>query len=242
MKPLITKQLFEAFFPSSVLSFQSDRSVDFCLHKPQHGLNLEQSKALEGLLNEKLPPVFNVKQVHQDRVIFASSVSFEDQLGLEEADAVLTDQLNLPIAVRTADCLPVFLYDSKHHAIGVAHCGWRSTQKHILKKAIELMRKFYQTQPANVKAALGPALRSCHYEVGKEFLDYFPKMTELRDGKYYFDLIKANRNQLQEAGIPSENIFDSQICTYCDAMCFSHRREAQKAGRMLSLMMLRPKE
>lgn len=235
----MTKQLFETFFPSNVLAFQSDRSVDFSLPQHQHGLNLEQRKALESILNEKLPHVFNIKQVHQDRVVFASSVSLDDQLGIEEADAVLTDQTNLPIVVRTADCLPVFLYDTKHHAIGVVHCGWRSTQKHILKKAIELMRKFYQTQPGNMKAAFGPALRNCHYEVGHEFLEYFPKQTEKRDGKCFFDLIKANRAQLDEEGISKDHVFDCQICTYCDAACFSHRREGKKAGRMLSLMMLK---
>jgi hypothetical protein len=240
MKSLMTKQLFESFFPANVLVFQSDRSVDFALPQHQHGLTLEQRKALESILNETLPPVFNIQQVHQDRVVFAASVTVDERLGIEEADAVLTDQPNLPIVVRTADCLPVFLYDTKHHAIGLVHGGWRSTQKHILKKTIELMHKFYRTQPAQVKAAFGPALRSCHYEVGHEFLEYFPKQTERRDDKYFFDLIKANRAQLEEAAVPKENIFDCQICSYCDAACFSHRREGKAAGRMLSLMMLRP--
>jgi hypothetical protein len=236
MKPSTTKQLFESVFPASVLVFQSDRLVDFALPAHQSGLSIEQRKALESILNEKLPTIFNIKQVHGDRVVFASHDSLGER---EEADAVLTDQPDLPIVVRTADCLPVYLYDARHRAIGVAHCGWRSTQKHILKKTIDLMHKFYRTQAGDLKVALGPALRSCHYEVGNEFLEFFPEQTQKRDGKIFFDLIKANRTQLNEAGVSSDHIADCQICTYCDPDLHSHRRDGARAGRLLSLMMLR---
>ena len=239
MKPLTTNQLFKDVFPSKVLAFQSDRSVDYALQKSGHGLNADQKEALANALEIHLPPLYHVRQVHGDRVVFACRHHEGAAAGLEEADGILTDEKGLAILVRTADCLPVFIYDPAHGAIGLFHCGWRSTQKQILKKALALMEKYYQTDPAKLRVAFGPALRLCHYEVGNEFQEHFPAAIEARDGKLYFDLIKANKLQLTAMGVKKEHIFDCQICSYCDTAYSSYRREKERAGRMLSLIMIR---
>jgi len=228
---------FSDVFPANILAFQSGHSVDYSL-KSENDLNEEQQEALISTLETSVT-VYNIRQVHGDRIVFASRESGTGLDELEEADGVLSDEADLAIAVRTADCLPVYLYDSQHNAIGMFHCGWRSTQKHILKKALELMQKYYQTKPSDLKVSFGPALRSCHYEVGKEFLESFPDDVEKRDGKFYFDLVNANRAQLIKEGVKEDHIYDCQVCTYCDTNCFSHRKEGENAGRMLSLMMIK---
>jgi YfiH family protein len=238
VRPLTTNQLFKDVFSAKVFAFQSDRSVDYTLAKSARGLNAEQKEALANAIEAPLPHLYNVRQVHGDRIVFASN---NDAGGaqLEEADGILTDEKELAILVRTADCLPVFVHDPAHGAIGLFHCGWRSTHKQILKKALALMAKYYQSDPAKLKVAFGPALRLCHYEVGPEFLEHFPGSVEKRDGKLYFDLAKANKDQLTAAGVKKEHIHDGEICTFCDTAYFSHRREKEKAGRMLSFMMLK---
>ena len=91
---------------------------------------------------------------------------------------------------------------------------------------------------ASLKVVLGPSIRECCYQVGEEFRDYFPSHVRDRDGHLYADVIAANRDQLLQAGVRQENIIDSGICTCCNKNYFSFRRDGEKAGRMISLMML----
>lgn len=215
--------------------------MDFRLPQTSPSLDDRQYQFLNQKLNFILPPVFTIQQVHGDRIVLAEADGDKSRLW-EQADGILTDIPNLPIAVRTADCFSVFLYDPKHESIGVIHAGWRGTQKNILVRAIEHMHRRWGTHPENLRVTFGPAIRSCCYQVGPEFLKYFPQEVTCGPNGYFLDLLKANIGQLVQAGVDSKNIFDSNICTCCDEQYFSYRREGQAAGRMLSLMMLRIKE
>jgi polyphenol oxidase len=134
--------------------------------------------------------------------------------------------------------VPVFIFDPRHHAIGVAHAGWKGTHKAIALKTVQRMQEKYDSRFSDLKIILGPSIRECCYQVGQEFSGHFPLHIKERGGHLYLDLIKANRDQLLQAGILQENIFDSGICTYCNKNYFSFRRDGAKAGRMISLMML----
>jgi YfiH family protein len=194
---------------------------------------------LSAELQISLTDVYNIRQVHGDRVVIASKskVSAEKP---EDADALVTDQKGLAIVIRTADCLPVFLYDPAHEAIGLAHCGWKSTHRDILKNVVTVMKNQFATRPAALKIAFGPAIRHDSYEVGEEFKEYFPDEVSERSGRLCLDLVKANKRQLSAQGVLAENIHDCGVCTYRDENYFSYRREKEKAGRMVSLMMIRP--
>jgi polyphenol oxidase len=78
-------------------------------------------------------------------------------------DALMTDQPSLTLAVRTADCGPLFLYDPVHHAIALAHSGKKGTQARILEKVISAMRETYQSNPTDLIVVLGPCIRPPHY-------------------------------------------------------------------------------
>ncbi|MCR4337706.1 MAG: polyphenol oxidase family protein, partial [Candidatus Omnitrophica bacterium] len=106
-------------------------------------------------------------------------------------------------------------------------------------KAMEAMIREYGTDAADVKVVFGPAIRSCCYEVGKEFVEYFPEALDRREQKLYLDLAKVNRAQLLGVGVLPQHIVDDGQCTCCDLRFFSYRREGEKAGRHLSLMMLK---
>ena len=185
------------------------------------------------------------KQVHGSRL---ASVGLEDKgrgaLSFETAfdatDGFVTDVPEVPLAVFSADCLVVFLYDPALPAVGLIHAGWRGTREHIIEKALELMKDTFTTKISNVHAAFGPAIRACCYEVGKEFLEYFPAHVRQRQGCNYLDLASANRQQLLDKGVSARNIFDRGVCTACENKKFySHRKEAKGCGRMMSVIMLR---
>ena len=101
------------------------------------------------------------------------------------------------------------------------------------------MRKNFKTNPADLKIAFGPSIKPCCYKVGFEFKKYFPKEIVRRSGSLYLDLNLANRRQLINAGVKKGNIYDCTICTVCNSRFHSYRRDGEKSGRMLSLMMMK---
>ena len=208
----------------------SDASVDFNTVDFDSPLSKEQRAYLK-------KEVYWRKQVHGDDVLVAHGGP-EACKTCPDADAYITNEKNLPIAIRTADCVPVFIFDPSHHAIGLAHAGWKGTYKEIAAKTVQKMQKKYGSKASSLKIVLGPSIRECCYQVGEEFLDYFPSHINERDGHLYADVVGANRDQLLKAGVQQENIVDSGICTCCNKNYFSFRRDGEKSGRMISLMML----
>ena len=263
MEPLAANRLmtmqssFRDFFPPHVVTFTSDRGADFTLPKgdspPRLGgarprlkagallspLTKPQSAFLARQLGFRLPEVLTVRQVHGKRIVVAARNAAKHSVALEDADGILTDRRGLAIAVRTADCLSVFLYDPRNEAIGLLHAGWRGTRQQISARAVALMRKQWDSNPGDLRVAFGPAIRSCCYRVGASFLEHFPEETLKRKEGYFFDLPQANKNQLVGAGVGAANIMDCAVCTCCDAACFSYRRQRESAGRMISIMMLK---
>ena len=77
------------------------------------------------------------------------------------------------LAIQTADCLPIILVDSKHRAVGVFHAGWRGTVKRIVEKGVGEMRRRFGSRPRDLKAAIGPGIHGCCYEVGAEVREKF---------------------------------------------------------------------
>lgn len=158
---------------------------------------------------------------------------------IDNTDAFITDEPNLPLAVFTADCLSVFLYDPKAPAIGLVHAGWKSSKKNIVAKAIQEMREKFGSNPEDLLAAFGPAIRSCCCEVGDDFRESFPGGVIERGGRYYLDLPEINKKQMLDAGVREANIFDSAACTFCkNEEFFSYRKEGNSSGRIMSVIML----
>jgi len=159
---------------------------------------------------------------------------------LPDTDALITNARNLPLAVFTADCLSIFLYDPLNLSIGLIHASWRSTKEHIAAKTVQLMQEKFHSQAQDLWVGFGPAIRDCSYEVGEEFSGYFNEGLMKRGGRYYLDLVGINKNQLLDMGVSATNIFDSKICTSCQNQeFFSYRKEGNSCGRMMSVIMLK---
>jgi purine-nucleoside/S-methyl-5'-thioadenosine phosphorylase / adenosine deaminase len=88
-------------------------------------------------------------------------------------DALFTDQAGLLVAVRTADCLPVLLADTRRRAVGAIHAGWRGALGGVVEKAVGEMRRLFGSRSRDLLAALGPSIRVCCYEVGPEVKEAF---------------------------------------------------------------------
>jgi len=204
-------------------------------------------------------------QLHSDSVLFFDEAPVEPS----RADASITGQPGLLLAVQTADCVPILLVDPRNRAVASVHAGWRGTLQRIVTKAIGRMQMQFGTKPADLLAAIGPAIGGCCYEVGTEiaaaFAAQFPNAADffddLRTGdepnplewmnmmppghqpppkKVLLDLRKANRAQLIEAGLAGKNIFVNELCTGCRTdLLFSYRKEGPQSGRMMSVIGIR---
>lgn len=155
-------------------------------------------------------------------------------------DGFVTDKRSLPVAILTADCLSVFIYDPLRQAIAILHAGWRGTEKNICAEGIRVMRESFDSRPQSLLVGFGPSIRSCCFEVEKDFKSNFPFGLIERSGRIFMDIALINRRQLAGCGVKEENIFDPKVCTCSDnENYFSFRKEAEGSGRLISVIMLR---
>jgi YfiH family protein len=199
-------------------------------------------------LNIDSKELFFVKQAHGDRVfVLDDPQKSADQVEREEADALITHLNEKPIAVLTADCVPVILYDPEKHVAGVIHAGRKGTQMRIVSKTISMLSISYGCRPQDVVMAMGPAIGGCCYEVEDPcivpFRENYPGwedfVTANSQHRFMLDLLKANEMDGVQAGISKENIHRSGECTSCNNdRWFSYRKEGT-TGRTVSLAMLR---
>jgi YfiH family protein len=165
-----------------------------------------------------------LKQIHSKMVLPAEGPGLAG-----EGDALVTDRPGLLIGVKTADCVPILLADSRTRAVAAVHAGWRGTSASIAGAALASMSARYGTVAADVYAAIGPCIGVCCYEVGSEVLPH------LRPGeKQHLDLAAANLRQLVDAGVPESHISSAGLCTKCNEQFHSYRRDREHAGRMIS--------
>ncbi len=109
-------------------------------------------------------PLITVRQIHSDIIRCIDSIPAEPL----SADGLITATPALLLAIQTADCLPVILVDTKRHAVGVFHAGWRGTVQRIVEKGVGEMHRCFGSNPRDLKAAIGPGIGGCCYEVGEE--------------------------------------------------------------------------
>ena len=157
-----------------------------------------------------------------------------------EADALITAQPDIALAIFTADCVPIFIVDVTTPAIGIAHAGWRGTLAQIAVNTLARMQTLFGTVAANCQIHLGPSIQKCCYTVSAELLTQFTDHfgSTVASGTN-LSLQSANVNQLVEIGLPTAAISVSPFCTACRTdLFYSHRAEDGQTGRMLSFIKL----
>ncbi len=189
------------------------------------------------------------KQTHSATVRTINAKFFisgneERKLLLMETDALITNLKGVCIAIKTADCVPVLLYDPKKSVLAAIHAGWRGTVQNIVSKTITKMVEEFGSQPSDLWAGIGPSVSSEVYEVGAEVWnqfdpEFYHSSNPAQSDKRLLDIRSVNFRQMILSGVPPGQIEVTNICTYSDAKrFFSARRDGQKTGRMATGIML----
>jgi YfiH family protein len=189
-------------------------------------------------------------QVHGSDVLVVRSAEDPRSEG-EHCDALATSLKGVLLGVKTADCVPVLLGDPRSGACAAVHAGWRGTLAGIVGRALARMSEEFGTDPADVRAAVGPAALGCCYEVGRDVIEAFrgkfddadALFAPTREGHALVDLHEANRRQLVASGVAVERVHLLPLCTICRPdLFFSYRRDRKlhgRSGRLLSVIGMR---
>jgi YfiH family protein len=192
--------------------------------------------------------IATVNQVHGDSIWVIDAVQSSDSPGPKrEADAMITNRPGLTIAVRTADCLPILIWDEVNKVAAAVHAGWRGSLNAIASKAVLTMRSSFGSHPGDLRIGIGPAIGPCCYEVNgpvlkplRERFGYWSEVVrEKGNGKGMLDLAGLNFRQLVASGVPPEGITVAGACTFCHPERFySYRRDGDSSGGMISGIMI----
>jgi YfiH family protein len=186
-------------------------------------------------------PRARLRQVHSAEVRLAS-----DATGTEPpaGDALVTARRGTAMAILTADCVPILVVAPESGGAAAVHAGWRGTLAGVLSAAIVRLMQETGADPASLVAGVGPAIRSCCYEVGEEvesaFLARDPSAAacfrRATPGRPTLDLVAANAAQAARVGIAGPRFLDAGLCTRCRSDLFhSYRAEGPGAGRIVTL-------
>ena len=196
-------------------------------------------------------PVIQGHQVHDSKVAVIDRPDLT-RADLEGYDAFVTALPDVAIGVRTADCVPVLLYDPLRRVVAAVHSGWKGTVLHIAWKAIDVMAQF-GCKAEDLCAAIGPSIGPDSFQVGEEVVAQFRAsgfpMDEVwsfrgegdgspMSGGHHINLWEANRLLLTHIGVKPENIQVARIDTYLELSFFSARREGVKCGRIINSIKL----
>ena len=175
------------------------------------------------------------RQVHSDNVLWMKEAGRPEQ-----TDAVITDQPGLCVCVKTADCIPILLYDTRKRIVAAVHAGWRGTVSRIVQKTVKQMQPL---NPTDLHAIIGPGISLEQFEVGDEVYEAFreagfPMERIARKAeRWHIDLWEANRWLLEELGV--EDIFVEGTCTRTSEDFYSARRETINTGRNYNGIVIR---
>ena len=155
-----------------------------------------------------------------------------------DVDGLVTDEPQVILCTQYADCVPLLFADPVKRVVATAHSGWRDTVQRIGAVTVEKMCADYGCRREDIRAAIGPSIGPCCFEVDEPvmriFADAFPDVEAITyrqaTGKYHIDLWHIMSAQLMEAGIRPENITVTAECTCCGKGYFSFRRDGKLYG------------
>jgi YfiH family protein len=233
--------------PGIVHAFSTRRGErdDFCLapfSSPDPIIRLNRIRFLAAI-GAPGWPILRLKQVHSGIVRDMDDTSAANEP--LEGDAAITDVTGVLLGIQTADCVPILIAGSTGRCIAAIHAGWRGTAKRIVERTVKRLTEKYGVPTTNLTAVIGPHIGVCCYEVGEDVVEaiHDPAVFQRRAdwSKPHLDLGEANRRQLCDAGLSRDRVVLSTLCTRCRSdLFFSHRREGNRAGRMLSVIGIEP--
>jgi polyphenol oxidase len=192
--------------------------------------------------------LYTVTQVHGDRIITVTGEEDRRDLAREQADGMITVSKEVVLAVKTADCVPLLLTADDGSVVAAVHAGWRGFVAGIVERAVAELEERWGARRATIRAAIGPAIDRCCFEVGEEVAREIgraapgPEVVLRGAGrlKPHVDLRQAVQARLLESGLEREHIERVGACTRCASSLFhSYRRDGAGKGRQLSFVFRR---
>jgi hypothetical protein len=186
--------------------------------------------------------MYQVSQVHGVRVVQVRPCDDPDEVAATPADGLCTNEPGLSVAVHVADCTPILLACPRTGAVAALHAGWRGTALGMARAGVEAMVRYFGCRPHELRAALGPCIGPCCFEVGPEVVAAFVAATARAwengcvvkgPAKEHIDLRRVQQLELEALGLAPENIDVSRDCTHCDpcGRFFSFRGSRGKTGQ-----------
>ena len=181
-----------------------------------------------------LGEVASLSQVHGNDCLEAAAGGLAGS-----GDALFTTRQDLALAIGTADCLGIVLWDESRRALATVHAGWRGILAGVIESAAA--RVIAASPDTALFAAIGPGIRACCFEVGPEVAERFPADCVLESQPIRVDLARAARQRLLAIGVAPDRLLDLGECTSCEeATYFSHRRDRGTTGRHWTVARLAP--
>ena len=206
----------------------------------------ENLKIVRNKINKNAKNIFLVHQIHSTKFIFVDK-NFKFDKKKIKADAIITNQTKLPIAVLTADCVPLLLCDNKRKMVAAIHAGWKGVYKGIINKVINFMVK-KGSKKNDITVAIGPCIAQISYNVKEDFKKKFLKKNKKneiffkkRQNMIFFDLPNYIKSQLRSIKITRIDMI--KIDTYEKKNNFFSARRALRLkhadyGRNISIIMI----
>jgi YfiH family protein len=244
---ILEPKIFSKYF--SIVAAQSTR-LGGISKAPYNFMNLGSNTADDKEDIEKNKKIFTnaigfqPSQVVRSKQIHGNDILIADESGYYEGyDAIMTNKKNLLLAISTADCCPILLYDRVNEAIAAVHAGWKGSYGKLVYKTLAKMIEIYGSKGEDIVAYIGPCIGECSFEVDADVAQYFDGPFVRFDSqieKYLIDLKNYNKSQLLQHNVKEENVEISEFDTYERTdLFYSHRKEKGITGRMWSVIGLK---
>jgi YfiH family protein len=162
-------------------------------------------------------------------------------------DAIVTNQPGVWLTIRTADCVPVLMYDPHRKVVAAIHAGWRGAVGRIVSVTVNALRHRFGSQASMLHVGIGPSAGPCCYEIDEPVLSplrrdhpQWRQVTRERgEHKAMLDLQGLVRMQVEAGGVPASQVHSLGLCTICRPdLFYSYRREGRVTATMVSGIML----
>ncbi len=215
---------------------------------------LENYQRMANALEVDIKKMVLSYQTHTTNVRVVTEEDFGKGIRIDrdyrDVDGLITNVAGVTLVTFYADCVPLYMIDPVHGAIGLSHSGWRGTVGKIGAITLEKMKETYGTDPKDVLVAIGPSICGDCFEVGKEVIEDFEAVFDIAEeaqwyrkkasGKYDLNLWKVNQQIFEECGVKAENIIITDVCTKCNPeLLFSHRVSGSERGNLAAFLCIK---
>jgi len=205
---------------------------------PGRDVRLSDKNLLSSVTGLDPGNIVMLEQVHGNDILVVDRFPEGNLPAYGEADGLITDLPGIALIIRTADCVPVFIYDSVKQVLGAVHSGWKGTMLNVAGECIGKMKIEFGSDPGDMHVFILPSIGPEMYEVNEDVAGHFPDNTLKAEGRLFVDLWGSIEESCVRSGVPEVQIFNTGICNRTNYNeFFSHRYG--DAGRNLNFAFIR---